>query len=91
MSMARVVDRNIRALLEHRQEQQGNRSRQERTADAVTRFAGSMRFVYIHLVVFGAWIVINLGLLPASPGSIRPLWFWRWLRLSRRFSSLLSS
>jgi uncharacterized membrane protein len=67
MSMARVVDRNIRALLEHRQEQQGSRSRQERIADAVTRFTGSMRFVYIHLVIFGTWIVINLGLLPGIP------------------------
>jgi uncharacterized membrane protein len=67
MSMARVVDRNIRALLAHRQEQQVSRSRQERIADAVTRFTGSMRFVYIHLVVFGAWILINVGWLPVIP------------------------
>src|ERR671912_1203746 len=67
MSMARVVDRNIRALLEQRQEQQGSRSRQERIADAVTKFTGSMRFVYIHLVVFGTWILINLGWLPFAP------------------------
>src|SRR5687768_15496367 len=67
MSMARVVDRNIRALLAHRQEQQGSRSRQERIADAVTRFTGSMRFVYIHLVVFGTWIAINIGWLPFVP------------------------
>ena len=33
-------------------------------ADAVTRFAGSMRFVYIHLVLFGLWVVVNLGWLP---------------------------
>jgi uncharacterized membrane protein len=26
-----------------------------------------MRFVYIHLVVFGAWILINLGWLPVIP------------------------
>jgi uncharacterized membrane protein len=64
MSMARVVDRNIQALLEHRQEQQVSRSRQERIADAVTRFTGSMRFVYIHVAVFGTWIVTNLGWLP---------------------------
>jgi uncharacterized membrane protein len=67
MSMAKVVERNIRALLEQRQEQQGSRSRQERIADAVTRFTGSMRFVYIHLAVFGTWIVINLGWLPGVP------------------------
>ncbi len=67
MSMAKVVERNIRALLEQRQEQQGSRSRQEKIADAVTRFTGSMRFVYIHLAVFGTWIVINLGWLPVVP------------------------
>ncbi|HZA92930.1 MAG TPA: DUF1003 domain-containing protein [Gemmatimonadales bacterium] len=44
-----------------------SRSRQERIADAVTRFTGSMRFVYIHLVVFGTWIAINLGWLPFAP------------------------
>jgi uncharacterized membrane protein len=67
MSMARVVERNIRALLEHRQEQQVTRSRQERIADAITRFAGSMKFVYIHLMVFGLWVLINLGLIPVVP------------------------
>ncbi len=66
-SLAKVVDRNIRALLEHRQEQQVTRSREERIADAITGFAGSMRFVYIHLVIFGLWIVINVGWLPIVP------------------------
>ena len=65
--LAHVVDRNIRALLEHRREQEGSRSREERIADAITRFTGSMRFVYIHLVVFGAWIIINLGWVPGIP------------------------
>jgi len=67
MSMARVVERNIRALVAHRQEEQVNRNRQERIADAVTAFTGSMRFVYIHLLMFGLWIFINLGWLPIVP------------------------
>ena len=67
MSMARVVERNIRALVAHRQEEQVNRNRQERIADAVTAFTGSMRFVYIHLLMFGLWIFINLGWLPIIP------------------------
>jgi uncharacterized membrane protein len=29
---------------------------QSRIADAITRFAGSMAFVYIHIVWFGVWI-----------------------------------
>src|ERR1043166_4679804 len=35
---------------------------QDQTADRITGFAGSMRFVYIHLMWFGAWIALNVGL-----------------------------
>ena len=31
---------------------------QLRVADAITRFAGSMWFVYIHIVVFGVWMLV---------------------------------
>jgi uncharacterized membrane protein len=33
----------------------------------VTRFSGSMRFVYLHLALYGFWIVANLGWVPAVP------------------------
>jgi uncharacterized membrane protein len=65
--MAQVVERNIQALLLHRRGQEGKRSRQERIADAVTRFTGSMRFVYIHVVIFGLWILVNLGWIAGVP------------------------
>lgn len=65
--LARVVDRNIRALVEREREQERRRSPENRIADAITQFAGSMRFVYLHLLLYGAWIVINLGLLPIRP------------------------
>ncbi len=32
------------------------------TADGITSFAGSMRFVYIHIAWFGLWIALNVGL-----------------------------
>ena len=35
---------------------------QNRTADTITRIAGSMRFVYIHVIWFAVWIVVNVGL-----------------------------
>ena len=37
---------------------------EERLASAITRFSGSMRFVYVHLAIYGAWIVLNLGWVP---------------------------
>lgn len=64
-NLAHVIGRNIKALQARRQEEEKERSLQERIADAVTKFAGSMQFVYLHLVLFGAWITINL--LPAVP------------------------
>jgi uncharacterized membrane protein len=42
------------ALLKHAQERQ--RFLENRIADAITRFAGSMQFVYLHVIWFAAWI-----------------------------------
>ena len=39
---------------------------QDRVADAITTFAGSLNFVYIHSVWFGVWILVNVGLLGAA-------------------------
>jgi uncharacterized membrane protein len=36
-------------------------------ADAITAFTGSMTFVFLHLAVFGFWIIANLGLVPGVP------------------------
>jgi uncharacterized membrane protein len=35
---------------------------QDHTADTITTVAGSMRFVYIHVIWFGVWIALNVGL-----------------------------
>ena len=42
------------ALLQHAQQRADNV--QNRIADAITRFAGSMQFVYLHVIWFAAWI-----------------------------------
>ena len=59
--MAGVVERNIAALLERRRAESARMGAQERIADRISAFTGSMTFVYIHLVLFGLWIAINLG------------------------------
>src|SRR5687768_234026 len=38
--------------------------RLDRLADAITRFAGSMVFVGIHVVWFGAWIILRVEPFP---------------------------
>jgi uncharacterized membrane protein len=62
--LAGVIGRNIDALLEVRKQDDEERGLQERIADTITRFTGSMRFVYLHFVAFSLWIIINLGWLP---------------------------
>ena len=36
---------------------------QDRAADRITDFAGSLNFVYIHSAWFGVWILLNIGFL----------------------------
>ena len=36
---------------------------QDKAADTVTSFAGSLNFVYLHSVWFGVWVLINIGLI----------------------------
>jgi uncharacterized membrane protein len=65
--MARVVARNITALLKRRQAEEKSKSWQDKLADSVTAFTGSLAFVFIHLALFGLWIVWNLGWLGLKP------------------------
>jgi uncharacterized membrane protein len=39
---------------------------QDRVADKITTFAGSLNFVYLHSVWFGIWVLLNVGILGAS-------------------------
>lgn len=59
----RVVAENISAILKMRAEKEREKSLQERAADALTLFSGSMLFVYVHALWFGLWILFNTGVL----------------------------
>lgn len=59
--MSSVLDRNIKRMRERRQQEDAAASLSERFSDRITNFAGSMTFVVIHTVAYGAWIVVNLG------------------------------
>jgi uncharacterized membrane protein len=62
-----VLKRNIQALEQRRQREEKEATAEERIAEAITSFTGSMRFVYLHLAFFGFWIVANLGWVPGVP------------------------
>jgi uncharacterized membrane protein len=63
-NFASVLERNISALVERRRREDRERPKEKKIADAITRFTGSMVFVYLHLFIFGAWIITNLKWTP---------------------------
>jgi uncharacterized membrane protein len=65
--LSSVLERNIQALSERRQREERQATLQEKIAETITRFTGSMLYVYIHLAIFGFWIVANLGWIPEVP------------------------
>jgi uncharacterized membrane protein len=65
--LSSVLERNIQSLNERREREEVEASAQEQIAEAITRFTGSMRFVYLHLAAFGFWIIANLGWVPGVP------------------------
>jgi uncharacterized membrane protein len=65
--LSSVLERNIHALNERRRSEERQATAQEKLAQAITRFTGSMLFVYIHLALFGFWIIANLGWVPGVP------------------------
>jgi uncharacterized membrane protein len=59
--LADIVERNIRTLAVLKRQRSRRRTAQDRIADAITAFSGSMLFAYIHAVLFGGWILVNTG------------------------------
>ncbi|WP_083861351.1 DUF1003 domain-containing protein [Microvirga lotononidis] len=65
--LASVLERNIDALRHKRREEERKASLQDRIAEVITRFSGSMAFVYVHLLLVAGWVAVNLGLIPGGP------------------------
>lgn len=66
-SLNRALERNIAALERRRREDADRASVEERVAEAITRFTGSMMFVYLNLVLVGFWVGANLNWIPGLP------------------------
>jgi uncharacterized membrane protein len=63
ISQNEIVKKNTAAIAEMQRKLTEARSVGGRVADAITDFTGSMAFVYIHVVWFGLWILLNIGLI----------------------------
>ena len=65
--LADVIERNIRTIIRLRREDSRARSLQDRIADAVTAFSGQTLFVYLHVIWFLFWILVNEGRFGVTP------------------------
>ena len=62
-----VLTRNIRTLLDKRKSEEKKANVEQRAVEAITRFSGSMAFVYLNAIFFGSWLFVNLGWLGIRP------------------------
>jgi uncharacterized membrane protein len=66
-TLAGAIRRNIETIVRMEEGYNQQRSLSDRLADRIGDFSGSMEFVILHLVVYGAWILINLGVIRLGP------------------------
>jgi len=69
-TLSTAIERYIRTIIRLRLKAARERTLQERIADAITGFSGRMLFVYVHILWFTAWILVNsgrFGLRPFDP------------------------
>ena len=66
-ALADALERNIETILELRRDADRRRSIQDRIADAITNFSGSMAFLYLHVVWFGLWVAVNKKMIHGIP------------------------
>ncbi|MEH1800077.1 MAG: DUF1003 domain-containing protein [Nostoc sp.] len=66
-ALSKIIQRNIRTLIRLRLQAANKRNLQDRIADTITSFSGHIVFVYVHIVWFGAWIVLNTGRIGVHP------------------------
>jgi len=65
--LSHVMECNIRTITRLRLHTVHERTMQERLADAITSFSGSMLFMYLHILWFGAWLLVNTGRVGIPP------------------------
>jgi uncharacterized membrane protein len=60
-ALSKIIERNIRTIIQLRRKASRERSAQDRAADAITSFSGSMLFVHLHIAWFSIWVLLNTG------------------------------
>src|SRR3569832_1475394 len=65
-NVADVIENNICTIVALRRAEDKRKTIQDRIADRITDFSGSMWFLYLHTIWFCLWILINMGWTPLA-------------------------
>jgi uncharacterized membrane protein len=59
-SVEDMTERNVQTIVELEEAARANRSGSDRIAGAIAKFCGSMSFVWAHVILFAAWLILNI-------------------------------
>lgn len=74
-ALSNIIQRNIRKIIQVRLKSARQQSLQDRIANGMTTFSGSMLFFYIHVIWFVLWFLLNSGYLGMTPFDPYPYGF----------------
>lgn len=74
-ALSNVIQRNIRKIIKVRLKSTREQGLQDRIANAMTAYSGSMLFFYVHIVWFSLWFLLNTGHLGITPFDPYPYGF----------------
>lgn len=55
-----LTQQNVEAIIKLEEAAKEKRTKSDLVAEAIANFCGSMTFVWVHIIWFGAWIIINV-------------------------------
>jgi CheY-like chemotaxis protein len=74
-ALSKIMQRNIRKIIHIRQKAVHGQGLQDRIANRMTAFSGSMPFFYLHIAWFSIWFLLNTGHLGIAPFDPYPYGF----------------
>jgi uncharacterized membrane protein len=74
-ALSTIIQRNIRKIIQVRMKSAREQGLQDRIANSMTSFSGSMLFFYLHIIWFSVWFLLNTGHLGITPFDPYPYGF----------------
>lgn len=58
-TLAKALKSNVNKVVQIEEAQKANRTGDEKVAEMIAAFCGSMVFVWVHVIWFGGWVMLN--------------------------------